>query len=228
MNPSANWDDWPSTRTGAIAIIALFFSYVIFLHILTFVKKRQIIVLSKEQTNNNNNNVVMIKPIIWYRWKLIPWKFVTMTITTTTETKDDDEEGNTNNNDQDSSISITIQEKTIICCCGCCPPKSYHEFQMIDIRKKREGLSCSSIGTSIIAGFIMGMMIHFIPCIWWTCDWGDSDNEGMRGSIWFISGITFGVWCILMDALEYKHILVSNQNCITINGYYNPTDMHKK
>ena len=39
-------------------------------------------------------------------------------------------------------------------------------------------------------GCIVGLAVHFVPCIWWTCDWGPNDGEGVRGAIWFI------VWAI--------------------------------
>ena len=212
MNPPANWEDWPSTRKGAINVIAIFFSYLILINILTFWGQRKFF---KEQ------NVITI---IWYRWKLIPWKFVALW---TTIKKEEEEVGvaTINNND----VEVWVVERNIFCC-GCfCQAKSYNNLKMTDTRI-REGLTCSSIGLSVVAGFIMGMMIHFIPCIWWTCDWGDSDNEGMRGAIWFISGIAFGLWCIIIDALEYKHILVSSENkniSVTIKGHYDTNDLLK-
>ena len=39
---------------------------------------------------------------------------------------------------------------------------------------------------AIGVGFAVSIFVHFIPCIWWTCDWGPSDGEGIRGGIWFI------------------------------------------
>eukprot|EP00756_Hemistasia_phaeocysticola_P049446 Hpha_TRINITY_DN23922_c0_g1::TRINITY_DN23922_c0_g1_i1::g.137761::m.137761 len=44
---------------------------------------------------------------------------------------------------------------------------------------------------ALLGGFVAGLFIHFIPCIWWTCDWGDYDGEGVRG------GILFAVWAIV-------------------------------
>ena len=30
----------------------------------------------------------------------------------------------------------------------------------------------------------LGFFVHFIPCIWWSCDWGFYDGQGIRGGIW--------------------------------------------
>jgi len=27
-------------------------------------------------------------------------------------------------------------------------------------------------------GCLIGTWFHFIPCIWWTCDWGYYDGQG--------------------------------------------------
>ena len=34
-------------------------------------------------------------------------------------------------------------------------------------------------------GFLIALSAHFVPCVWWTCDWGPSDGQGVRGAIWF-------------------------------------------
>ena len=28
-------------------------------------------------------------------------------------------------------------------------------------------------------GCLFGIWVHFVPCIWWTCDWGPYDGEGV-------------------------------------------------
>lgn len=38
---------------------------------------------------------------------------------------------------------------------------------------------------AVVLGCLAGLWLHFIPCIWWTCDWGEHDGEGVRGAIWF-------------------------------------------
>ena len=32
---------------------------------------------------------------------------------------------------------------------------------------------------------MLALVAHFVPCAWWTCDWGPGDEEGVRGAIWF-------------------------------------------
>ena len=62
----------------------------------------------------------------------------------------------------------------------------------------------------VLVGLLIGLFIHFIPCIWWTCvqqhprvpparplswpparahrcDWGEHDGAAVRGGIWFIT-----------------------------------------
>lgn len=38
---------------------------------------------------------------------------------------------------------------------------------------------------------VLGTWVHFIPCIWWTCDFSINDNAGIRGGIWF------ALWALL-------------------------------
>jgi len=52
---------------------------------------------------------------------------------------------------------------------------------------------CCLVTTGIIIGVLGGMWLHFIPCIWWTCDWGRYDGQGVRGGIWFASGAVLGI-----------------------------------
>ena len=57
------------------------------------------------------------------------------------------------------------------------------------------GKCCGSCGGRfwgpVAVGCLAGLWLHFIPCFWWTCDWGVNDGEGVRGGIWF------GVWIIV-------------------------------
>mmetsp|Transcript_22014 Transcript_22014/g.47405 ORF Transcript_22014/g.47405 Transcript_22014/m.47405 type:complete len:131 (-) Transcript_22014:410-802(-) len=71
-------------------------------------------------------------------------------------------------------------------------------FAMVAIAPLRKKVLCASVCYTnlcclifvvVLAGVLGGMWCHFIPCIWWTCDWGANDGEGVRGAIWFISGI---------------------------------------
>lgn len=54
---------------------------------------------------------------------------------------------------------------------------------------------------STLNACLVGLYVHFIPCIWWTCDWGDNDGEGIRGAIWFTIWIILGIYSILSTCL---------------------------
>lgn len=47
---------------------------------------------------------------------------------------------------------------------------------------------CCLIISSVAIGALGGIWLHFVPCLWWTCDWGPNDGEAVRGSIMFVSG----------------------------------------
>ena len=40
-------------------------------------------------------------------------------------------------------------------------------------------------------GCLAGFWFHFIPCIWWTCDFGPNDGQDVRGIMWW------SVWAIM-------------------------------
>ena len=54
--------------------------------------------------------------------------------------------------------------------------------------KYRECILWNVFGGPFFFGLWIGFAAHFIPCIWWTCDWGYYDGKAIRGGIWF------GVW----------------------------------
>ena len=67
----------------------------------------------------------------------------------------------------------------------------------------------------IAGGCILGLWLHFVPCIWWTCDWGPHDGEGVRGGIWFLG------WPFLSLAL-WRHDAAAREGrprgAITVTG----------
>jgi hypothetical protein len=42
---------------------------------------------------------------------------------------------------------------------------------------------------------VTSLWVHFIPCFWWSCDWGEYDGAAIRGGIWFILWFVVCVWC---------------------------------
>merc|ERR1712032_248361 len=72
----------------------------------------------------------------------------------------------------------------------------------------------NGFGGPFFFGLWVGMAIHFIPCIWWSCDWGYYDGEGIRGGIWFgVWGIASGIfawyYCKHRDE-EKENLLMRN------------------
>ena len=55
--------------------------------------------------------------------------------------------------------------------------------------------ACQRFVVPLLLGLLFGLWLHFIPCIWWTCDWGCHDGAGIRGGIWFVT------WGIVSVAL---------------------------
>ena len=51
----------------------------------------------------------------------------------------------------------------------------------------------------VVFGCLAGLWLHFVPCIWWTCDWGPFDGEGVRGAIWFVT------WAVVTAAWYCFH-----------------------
>jgi hypothetical protein len=59
------------------------------------------------------------------------------------------------------------------------------------------GQSCGVVVRAVVLGFVWSVFAHFIPCIWWTCDWGAHDGQAVRGAIWFV------LWAVLICYLLY-------------------------
>ena len=78
------------------------------------------------------------------------------------------------------------------------------------------GKHCTLVGPCIV-GCVAGLFLHFIPCIWWTCDWGEHDGESIRGGIWFITWGGFTVFgCMFncrrkMEMKGKKEALMNSQ-----------------
>jgi hypothetical protein len=51
-------------------------------------------------------------------------------------------------------------------------------------------------GWPILIGLLFSLWLHFIPCIFWTCDWGPYDGAGVRREeeepvVWCV------LWCVV-------------------------------
>ena len=51
----------------------------------------------------------------------------------------------------------------------------------------------------VVIGLVASLWLHFIPCIWWTCDWSSSDGAAVRGGIWFIGWLVIGVGMLVAN-----------------------------
>lgn len=67
----------------------------------------------------------------------------------------------------------------------------YLTLLILTSRKMMRCLNWNICVSPCFFGLATGLAVHFIPCIWWTCDWGYYDGEGIRGAIWFI------VWAVV-------------------------------
>ena len=79
----------------------------------------------------------------------------------------------------------------------------------------------NSKGTDFLGTFwfgcFIGLWIHFIPCAWWTCDWGEYDGAGVRGGIWFVLwAIVSGVSCCRKAALKCISISIEGSKTIRV------------
>ena len=48
-----------------------------------------------------------------------------------------------------------------------------------DVRsRRRHDVVYAIVFGAIVNSCLVGLYVHFIPCLWWTCDWGEHDGEG--------------------------------------------------
>ncbi|CAB9525468.1 expressed unknown protein [Seminavis robusta] len=63
---------------------------------------------------------------------------------------------------------------------------------------------CPAVIKAVVLGGLIGMFLHFIPCIWWTCDWGEYDGQAVRGGIWFIGGPIIAAFILCYECNRSK------------------------
>ena len=58
---------------------------------------------------------------------------------------------------------------------------------------------------AVVIGLVGSLWLHFWPCLFWTCDWGPGDGQGVRGAIWFIGwGVISAIWLCVGCARRQK------------------------
>ena len=69
-----------------------------------------------------------------------------------------------------------------------------------------------SLTKALLVSLLFGFWLHFIPCIWWTCDLSENDGGQVRGAVWAIGTIL----CFF--------ILVIRSRCVCIIVVYVDVD----
>ena len=85
-------------------------------------------------------------------------------------------------------ILVACSPSARTCCTTCCGEST-----------------CGIIARALGLGCLFGLFVHFIPCIWWTCDWGPHDGEGVRGGIWFVLWGIMSVYLIVTGLQQQEH-----------------------
>ena len=109
---------------------------------------------------------------------------------------------------QDDSGSIHVMQVSL---CGC--RKDFEldsrKLKSVTISSRRNhDVAYAIVFGAIVNSCLVGLYAHFVPCLWWTCDWGDHDGEGVRGAIWFTLWALLGVISIVSSCVSSpSHVL---------------------
>ena len=84
--------------------------------------------------------------------------------------------------------------------------------------KYRSCLMWNVFGGSFFLGLWASTVLHFMPCIWWSCDWGYYDGAAIRGGLWFGGwAIAYGVftwyYCKHKDD-DDENLLIKRKNML--------------
>eukprot|EP00918_Siedleckia_nematoides_P052258 GHVU01114213.1.p1 GENE.GHVU01114213.1~~GHVU01114213.1.p1 ORF type:complete len:225 (+),score=10.28 GHVU01114213.1:266-940(+) len=93
-----------------------------------------------------------------------------------------------------TATSILVEKSR--CCCS--RKLSFATEAILEVRPVKWGCKRTvlDVVVALLGSFVFGLWLHFIPCIIWTCDWGPSDGEQIRGIIWLVG--TAVCLCVLM------------------------------
>lgn len=93
--------------------------------------------------------------------------------------------------------------------CCCCTKVIHFKLDESKITVEYRFCNALSILMAIVFGFLFAFFLHFLPCIWWTCDMGYYDGEQVRGYIWFVGWPCFSIFFLLLGALfQYLKIVL--------------------
>lgn len=171
-------DDWPATRIGALIVDAILLALTILHAIYSQCTLRRV--------RSDSNDDAIVSPF---------YRFFRLYVTGYTMVKADDAES--------GAIIAEYRSLCLGACCGCGTkridniPKSTSDRISITPRP----WTISEFAFHVLVGCVFGIWVHFLPCIVWTCDWGQGDNEGVRGALWFglwgaymLVALVFGKW----------------------------------
>lgn len=103
--------------------------------------------------------------------------------------------------------------------CGCffctCAhnSQSFPKDSIRSIELVKRPVIFTGVAWAFFCACLFGIWLHFIPCIWWTCDWGPHDGEGIRGGIWFVT------WGVLMIVFIFLHRTVALKFTVSLPTY---------
>ena len=89
--------------------------------------------------------------------------------------------------------------------CCCCNQPEVTEFKLQNslIKVRLHLCNIFNILMAFVISFAFAFFLHFVPCIWWSCDMGYYDGEQIRGYIWFISWPCFFVLFLIFGMMCY-------------------------
>ena len=202
--PPANFSDWPGTRSGAIIYdVILLITWSI-----GFIVWRSKMNKFDNDTIKSENKYI-IKDYCYSCW---PHGICVITI---------------NKNDNKIYIEHWEESKRGCCCIDfvLCNDNKRCDISINDIKHINYESCCIgstqngilNVIIAIMFGCGIGLFLHFIPCIWWTCDWSANDGQGIRGGIWFITWIITTIF-LLIKSKEKSLIIETNFDTIKICG----------
>lgn len=188
-------NEWTTTQIGALVVNLIVLVVVLATTLLTHLRLRKIRTSAAAAAP-----FTVIIPVYLWKW----WLFGAEIVRTI------------NNEDGGEGVGVTGLEIDHVrfafaqVWCSCCAngfPRSSSpmvhlkgEISISDHGAYRSPLTCGEICFIILQGCLWGIWLHFLPCLKWTCDWGEGDEEGIRGAIWFIS---WAVISILLACLPF-------------------------
>ena len=187
--PSGTADDWPGTRLGA-----LFFNLAVTIAVGIH------LCLQREEEDDETTPVIAgteaaecLSSARFMRYTFWPCGRDVLTL-------------------QRGELFLEKRRSALFCCCcPWCECKGVEQLPLDDqttITSGCQPFHVLEIPSAVLGGCVAGLYLHFWPCLWWSCDWGEHDCEGVRGAIWFTTWVVFA--CVML-CLRPTVLLVSHR-----------------